>query len=78
MKITIINLNCETPLLQPFLLVILSLLILLLSFQKMNVDIEELKKTNDQLKLLNESYNTAEMTAGFGHWMVNVETSSIF
>ena len=58
-----------------FLLVILSLLILLLSFQKMNVDIDELKKANDQLKLLNESYNTAEMTAGFGHWMVNVETS---
>ena len=58
-----------------FLLVILSLLILLLSFQKMNVDIDELKKTNDQLKLLNESYNTAEMTAGFGHWMVNVGTN---
>lgn len=58
-----------------FLLVIISLLILLLSFQKMNVDIDELKKANDQLKLLNESYNTAEMTAGFGHWMVNVETN---
>ena len=58
-----------------FLLVILSLLILLLSFQKMNIDIVELKKTNDQLKLLNESYKTAEMTAGFGHWMVNVETN---
>jgi nitrogen-specific signal transduction histidine kinase/CHASE3 domain sensor protein len=58
-----------------FLLVILSLLILLLSFQKMNIDIDELKKANDQLKLLNESYNTAEMTAGFGHWMVNVETN---
>ncbi|MFV8271168.1 ATP-binding protein [Flavobacterium sp. GT2N3] len=58
-----------------FLLVILSLLILLLSFQKMNVDIEELKKANDQLKLVNESYNTAEMTAGFGHWMVNVGTN---
>ena len=58
-----------------FLLVILSLLILLLSFQKMNVDIDELKKANDQLKLVNESYNTAEMTAGFGHWMVNVGTN---
>lgn len=58
-----------------FLLVILSLLILLLSFQKMNVDIDELKKANDQLKLLNESYNTAEMTAGFGHWMVNTGTN---
>ncbi|MFV8372321.1 ATP-binding protein [Flavobacterium sp. LB2P74] len=59
-----------------FLLVILSLLILLLSFQKMNVDIDELKKANDQLKLVNESYNTAEMTAGFGHWMVNLETNT--
>ena len=59
-----------------FLLVILSLLILLLSFNKMNVDIYELKKANDKLKLLNESYNTAEMTAGFGHWMVNLETNT--
>ncbi|MDI1306752.1 MAG: ATP-binding protein [bacterium] len=59
-----------------FLLVILSLLILLLSFNKMNVDIDELKKANDKLKLLNESYNTAEMTAGFGHWMVNLETNT--
>jgi signal transduction histidine kinase/CHASE3 domain sensor protein len=58
-----------------FLLVILSLLILLLSFQKMNVDIDELQKANDKLKLLNESYNSAEKTAGFGHWMVNTETN---
>ena len=59
-----------------FLLVILSLLILLLSFNKMNVDIYELKKANDKLKLLNESFNTAEMTAGFGYWMVNLETDT--
>jgi CHASE3 domain sensor protein len=59
-----------------FLLVIISLLILLLSFNKMNVDIDELKKANDKLGLLNESYNTAEMTAGFGHWMVNLETDT--
>jgi signal transduction histidine kinase len=57
-----------------FLLVILSLLILLLSFQKMDIDIDELKKANDALKLLNESYNAAEKTAGFGHWKVNLET----
>ncbi|MBP6181655.1 ATP-binding protein [Flavobacterium sp.] len=59
-----------------FLLVIISLLILFLSFNKMNVDIDELKKANDKLGLLNESYNTAEMTAGFGHWMVNLETDT--
>jgi hypothetical protein len=44
----------------PFLLVVLSLLILLLSFNKTNVDIEELKKTNDELKFLNLSFNNAE------------------
>jgi signal transduction histidine kinase len=42
----------------------------------MNVDIDELKKANDQLKLLNESYNSAEMTASFGHWMVNLESNA--
>lgn len=59
-----------------FLLVILSLLILLLSFNRMNVDIAELKKANDKLKLLNKSYNAAETTAGFGHWMFNLETDT--
>lgn len=59
-----------------FLLVILSLLILLLSFNKMKVDIFELKKANDKLRLLNESFNAAEMTAGFGYWMLNLETSA--
>ena len=58
-----------------FLLVILTLLVLFLSFNKMNVDIAELQKANDKLKLLNKSYNTAEMTAGFGHWMLNIETN---
>lgn len=59
-----------------FLLVIVTLLVLFLSFNKMNVDIAELQKANDKLKLLNKSYNTAEMTAGFGHWMLNIETNT--
>lgn len=57
-----------------FLLIIMSLLILFFSFRKMNVDIDQLKKANDALKLINESYNSAEKTAGFGHWKVNLET----
>ncbi len=64
----------QDSLITAFLLIILSLLILLLSFNKTNIDIEELKQANDKLKLLNESFNTAEKTAGFGHWMVNLET----
>lgn len=57
-----------------FLLVILSLMILLLSFNRMNVDIKELKKANDDLQFLNHSFNNAEKIAGFGHWKINLET----
>lgn len=56
-----------------FLLVILSLLILLLSFNKMNIDINELKKANDELKFTNLSFKNAEEIAGFGHWKFNLE-----
>lgn len=66
----------EDSMISAFLLVILSLLILLLSFNKMNVDIAELKKTNDELKFLNQSFNNAEKIAGFGHWKINLETDS--
>ena len=61
----------EDSIISAFLLVILSLLILLLSFNKMNVDIDELKTANDELKFLNLSFNNAEKIAGFGHWKVN-------
>ena len=64
----------EDSIISAFLLVILSLLILLLSFNKMNVDIVELTKTNDELKFLNLSFNNAEKIAGFGHWKVNGQT----
>ncbi|MFE3848468.1 ATP-binding protein [Flavobacterium sp. LB3P45] len=66
----------QDSLMTAFLLIILSLLILLLSFNKTNIDIAALKEANDKLKLLNESFNTAEKTAGFGHWMVNLETNT--
>lgn len=66
----------QDSIISAFLLVILSLLILLLSFNKMNVDIYELKKTNDELKFLNRSFNEAEKIAGFGHWKINLETNS--
>jgi hypothetical protein len=65
----------QDSIISAFLLVILSLLILFLSFNKMNVDIYELKKTNDELKFLNHSFNEAEKIAGFGHWKINLETN---
>ena len=59
-----------------FLLVILSLMILLLSFNKMNADIDELKKTNDELKFTNLSFKNAEEIAGFGHWKFNLDKNT--
>ncbi|PVX47394.1 hypothetical protein C8C85_3334 [Flavobacterium sp. 103] len=59
-----------------FLLVMLSLAILLLSFNKMNVDINELKKANDELKFTNLSFKNAEQIAGFGHWKFNLDKNT--
>jgi signal transduction histidine kinase/CHASE3 domain sensor protein len=77
-KIKVHNVNhqfeLEDSIISAFLLVILTLLILLLSFNKTNVDVVELKKANDELKFLNLSFNKAEKIAGFGHWKINVET----
>lgn len=64
----------QDSIISAFLLVILSLLILLLSFNKMNVDIKELKKANDDLQFLNHSFNNAEKIAGFGHWKIDLQT----
>lgn len=56
------------------LLVLISLLMLMLSFNKMNAHVKQLKKANDDLQFLNHSFNNAEKIAGFSHWKVNLET----
>ncbi|CAM2983913.1 ATP-binding protein [Flavobacterium frigoris] len=77
-KIKVHNVNhqfeLEDSIISAFLLVILTLLILLLSFNKTNVDVVELKKANDEMKFLNLSFTNAEKIAGFGHWKINIET----
>lgn len=77
-KIEVHNVNhqfeLEDSIISAFLLVILTLLILLLSFNKTNVDVVELKKANDELKFLNLSFTNAEKIAGFSHWKINIET----
>lgn len=65
----------EDSIISAFLLVILSMLILLLSFNRMNIDIKDLKQVNDDLLFLNHSFNNAEKVAGFGHWKVNLATN---
>lgn len=58
-----------------FILAVVSILIFLLSYSKMNDNLLILKKVNDDLKLLNETFNNAEKIAGFGYWKVNIETN---
>ena len=64
----------EDSIVSAFLLVILSLLILLLSFNRLRKDISSLESANDELKFLNDSFNNAENVAGFGHWKYNLVT----
>ncbi len=56
-------------------LAILSLSIFLLAYVKMNADVFRLKKANDELKFLNDTFNNAEKIAAFGHWKVNLDTN---
>lgn len=58
-----------------FILAIVSILIFLLSYNKMNDNLLILKRVNDDLKLLNETFNNAEKIAGFGYWKVNLQTN---
>lgn len=60
------------------LLIILSLLILFLSFNKINTDFLQLKKTNEELLFLNQMFTDAEKIAGFGHWKINLKTGNCF
>ncbi|MDR6967363.1 signal transduction histidine kinase [Flavobacterium arsenatis] len=59
-----------------FILAIVSILIFLLSYSKMNDNLLILKKVNDDLRLLNETFNNAEKIAGFGYWKVNLKTNN--
>lgn len=64
----------EDSIISAFLLVILSLLILLLSYNRLNIDLSQLRRANDELQFLNHSFNNAEKVAGFGHWKLNLHT----
>lgn len=61
-----------------FLLILLSLTILLMSFNRINHDIRTLRQKNDQLQFLNYTFNNAEKAAGFGHWKMNLDKGTNF
>lgn len=65
--------NCRNTVL---ILALLSVFIFLLSYSRMNDNILMLKKMNDDLKFLNETFNNAEVIAGFGSWKINLHTNT--
>jgi len=58
-------------------LVIFALLILFVSFYKINRDSEKFRKMNDDLVLVNKSFQYAEEIAAMGHWKRNLKTFEI-
>ena len=62
-----------------FLIALIALTIFVLAYVKMNEDLENLKRTNDEIIFMNQTLNNAEMVAGFGSWKFNtVENKFIF
>ncbi|WP_051197524.1 sensor histidine kinase [Flavobacterium soli] len=59
-----------------FILALVSIVIFLLSYSKMNDNLLYLKKINNDLKLLNDTFNSAEKIAGFGYWKIDLSTNA--
>lgn len=75
-KIKIYNENYELLIdkskISGFLIALISLVIFVLAYVKMNEDLIALKQTNDEIIFMNETLNNAEMVAGFGSWKINL------
>ena len=63
-----------TPL-SSLLMVSFSLCIFILSFYKINVGLQKLRKVNDELKLINETFEHSEQIAAISHWQWNLESN---
>ncbi|MCG2612538.1 CHASE3 domain-containing protein [Flavobacterium sp. SM15] len=56
-----------------YIVILIGLILTVLSFVKINRDLNELKKTNNQLLIANESGNIAEIVGNFGRWEYDIE-----
>lgn len=63
-----------TPLLI-YLTLLVTLVLITISFIKMNRDLVKLRKTINTLSVANEASNLAEVVGGFGSWQYNLETN---
>jgi signal transduction histidine kinase/CHASE3 domain sensor protein len=58
-----------------YLTLLVTLLLISISYIRINKDLDKLKMTNNRLALLNESSNLAENVGSFGSWELNLETN---
>ncbi|MEZ0007890.1 PAS domain S-box-containing protein [Flavobacterium sp. 28YEA47A] len=81
-KLKIHNINhrydIETSTITAFSLTILTLVILLFSLNKINIDYEKVQKLNEELKFVNQVADNAEKVAGISHWKINMKTGKFF
>jgi len=56
-----------------YIVILIGLILTVLSFVKINRDLNELKKTNNQLLIANESGSIAEIIGNFGRWEWDIE-----
>ncbi|KGO87704.1 sensor histidine kinase [Flavobacterium suncheonense] len=56
-----------------YIVILIGLILTVLSFVKISQDYTELKKTNNQLLIANESGNIAEIVGNFGRWEWDIE-----
>lgn len=68
------NYEVETSIITSFLLVTIALFILLVSLNRINSDLNDLKALNDELRFVNYTFNKAEKIAGISHWKYNLRT----
>ncbi|WP_447636517.1 ATP-binding protein [Flavobacterium microcysteis] len=81
-KLKIHNINhrydIETSTITAFSLTILTLVILLFSLNKINIDFQKVQKLNEELKFVNQIADNAEKVAGISHWKINMKTGKFF
>lgn len=70
--------DIETSTITAFSLTVLTLVILLFSLNKINLDFQKVKKLNEELHFANQISDNAERVAGISHWKINIKTGKFF
>lgn len=61
-----------------YITLLITLLLISISYIRINKDLDKVKNSNNRLALLNESSNLAENVGNFGSWELNLDTHEYF